>query len=59
MVSFFCVVAMDTKGITYNKQHYFKPSFDFLDPQSSLFLVLQSQTCTHKARDCASYLLRP
>ena len=29
---------------------------DFFDPQSSLLSVLQSQACTHKARESQDYL---
>lgn len=43
-------IAMHTKGIIYNRYHYFKPPSDIFDPQSGLLSVLQSQLCTHKAR---------
>ena len=37
------VLYVVTEGVTYNKQHYFKLSYDFFDSQNSLS-VLQSQT---------------
>ena len=48
---------MRTEAVTYNKQCYFKLSSGSFDPQSSLLSVLQSQTCTHKARDFATYIM--
>ena len=43
--SFVCHL-LHTEGVTYNKQHHFKLSSDFL---RNLLSVLQSQTCTHKS----------
>ena len=44
------VVAMNTEGVIYSRQHYFKLFSDFFDPQSSLLSVLQSQACPHKKK---------
>ena len=62
------VLFIVTKGVTFNKQRYFKVSSEFFDAQSSLLSVLQSRipvetimhvtfdpgTCAHLVRHAAT-----
>ena len=60
------IVPVHTEGVTYIKQHYFKLSSDFLDPQSSLLPFLKARLAYPKweivlpaCRDYYAYDLWP